>query len=334
MDSKGIKRFKWGIVGPGHIARDFIKDMRLIKECVNEVTGVMSNKLEEARHFAQIFQIPYYFDQIEEMTRIAKPDIVYIATPHPLHFGYTMELLRAHIAILCEKPMAINADQCSQMINCAQDYHTFLMEGMWIRFLPSLHRVLDLLRQGAIGKINSIVASMSYLAPKDLENRFYNPSLGGGSLLDLGIYPVYLSQLILGDPIFIKSTAILSSGQIDKSCAMLLGYPNDCYALLESSIIKEMKNNAVILGEKGIITIMKPWNEKTAGIQVSLNQGKTTTYPCRWEGRGFQFEIRAVLKNLSSGQIENEFHNHSKTLSLINLLDEIRKQAHISYPMD
>jgi predicted dehydrogenase len=332
MDLTQDAKLTWAIIGPGNIARDFIHDMTLVTECKNNVVAVMSNDLGEAEAFATAYHIPYFFNSIQKMLDLASPDIVYISTPHAAHFSQALECLQRHIAVLCEKPMTLNLEQVTALIETSKANRTFLMEGMWIRFLPSIGQVLELLRHNMIGEINSIVADMSYLAPEDAENRFYNPELGGGSLLDLGIYPVYLALLILGLPRLIKTTSLLSSDGIDKSCAIIAEYADSAYAILESSIIKKTEKKAHIYGDKGCITILEPWNEKPAGILVSFYDGTSAKYPCEWEGRGFQFEIAEVIHCLSSHRIESDLHNHMESFRLIGLLDEIRSQAKIVYP--
>ena len=327
--------FKWGVIGPGQIARDFIHDMSLVTEFANTIVAVLSNRLTEAQDFSHEYGVPYAFDQAEQMLREAKPDIVYVATPHPMHHDYTVRCLEKGVAVVCEKPLALNAGQSMQMIGAARDTGAFLLEGMWIRYLPSIRRVLTLLEEEKIGKIQSVTANMSYRAPRNKNNRFYNPDLGGGSLLDLGIYPVYLAVLLLGEPDRIQATALLSPKGIDTSCAVTLVYEaKRAYALAESSITKETDKTAVIWGEKGKITILAPWNERSEGVALTRYDGKTEYYPCAWEGRGFQYEITEALRCISEGKIESDLHDHQESLVLMRVLDEIRRQTGISYPME
>lgn len=324
---------KWGIIGPGNIARDFIADLKWVSGHSNSVIAVMSNKLPEAEKFAKIYHIPSWFDEIDEMLEKASPDIVYIASPHSAHYKESLKCLQHNVPVLCEKPLALNLKQEEEMVNMSHAHHTFLMEGMWIRFLPSLNKVLELLGKGALGQVNSIIADMSYLAPKT-QNRFYDPYLGGGSLLDLGIYPVYLSLLILGKPNNIKAAARLSSEQIDENCAIIFEYADGIYSLLESSIIKNTDRQARIYGENGVLTILKQWNEKPEAITLSLYDHKVEKYPCKWKGRGFQFEVEEVIRCLSANKIESDLHSHEDSLQLIRTLDEIRTKANIVYPVE
>lgn len=325
---------RWGIIGPGQIAHQFVEDMQYATACRNEVSGVMSLSLYEAKEFASQYLIPYYSDKLEDMLKQSKPDVVYIATPHSAHFNAAAECLQHKIPVLCEKPFALNETQGSELIDLSRKNDTFFMEGMWIRFLPDIKRLAALLEQKVIGDLNSLVADMSYCAPRDRDNRFYDPALGGGSLLDLGIYPLYLALITLGVPSGVKATALLTPEAIDRSCAMMLEYDNSAYALLESSIIKETSRTAVFFGSLGRIIIESPWNEKPEGIIVHLYDGAKKTYPCQWEGRGFQLEMDEVAACLLEGHIESTLHSHAESLKLLRLMDEIRNQTGILYPAD
>lgn len=325
---------RWAVIGPGQIAHHFVNDMPLAIKSRNEVVGVMSNDLGEAKEFAEKYHIDYYSDSLENMLENSRPDIVYIATPHAAHFKQASGCLKHRVGVLCEKPCTLNEKQATELIRIAREYHTFLMEGMWIRFLPDFKLIIDLLEQNIIGKLNSVVADMSYKAPEDSGSRFYNPALGGGSLLDLGIYPVYLSLLTLGIPDRIKAVALLSEKRIDKSCAVIFEYTSRAYALLESSIIKNTHKQAIIYGENGMIWIKEPWNEKPSSLLVSLYDGAEIEYPFEWQGRGFQYEIDAVTDCLVHGLIECPLHDYQKSLALIRLMDEIRAQTGITYPFE
>jgi predicted dehydrogenase len=331
MESR-ISQLNWGIVGPGNIARKFVQDMGQVSACLNQVGAVMSSNLQEAEEFAREHHIPFWYDNLESMLEQADIDVVYVASPHVYHYTQTLLCLERHIPVLCEKPLAINWQQAQEMVQASETYQTFLMEGMWIRFLPSLLKVLEWLEEGKIGSIRSLAANMSYLAPKDTGNRFFDPALGGGSLLDLGIYPVFISQLLLGSPLSIKATAALSALRIDESCAMIFEY-SSAYSLLESTLIKPTDNQVCIYGEEGMVTILAPWNEKSPGIRYDQYAGRSEYYSCHWPGRGFQYEINEVIRCLSAGEIQSGLHAHADSLRLMMLLDKIRELTHIHYPV-
>lgn len=260
-------------------------------------------------------------------------DAVYIATPHPQHYEQALACLENKIPVLCEKPITINAEQCEQLIAASKTNQAFLMEGMWIRFLPSISQVLHIIEQGYIGNITSIRASVSYKAPQDPDNRFFDPQLGGGSLLDLGIYPVFLSLLLLGKPNSVKAIGKLSPEGVDEACSILLHYKNGTHAVLESSLVSTLDIPAEIVGDKGIIKILDPWFEKASGIELQRKDDGKIIYPCHWEGHGLYFEVEEVIRCLENKQLSSNLLSHSFSLDMIKILDNIRNQIHVTYDM-
>jgi predicted dehydrogenase len=331
-----MEAFKWGIIGPGSIARDFIDDLKHVKE-PQTVQAVTGRREEKTRKFAEEFKVPQYFTDLEKFLHETKIDGVYIATPHSLHYEEVIACLNRKIPVLCEKPMAINKEQIGKMIACAKENGTFLMEGMWIRFLPSIRKVLEIVQSGKIGNIVTIRASLTYKAPKDDNNRYFNPDLAGGSLLDLGVYPVFLSQLLLGKPDSIKAFARLSDDGIDETCSALLQYAGRATSIIDCSFITENEAVADILGDKGMIRIASPWNEKPAGIrltvykQVGRDDDEVTEHSCEWPGRGFQYEVEEMLDCIDRKQIESKQLSHQLSLDLMDTMDTIRNQVGIRY---
>ena len=327
-----MKEIKWGIVGPGAIAAEFLKDLVHVRKEKHVVKAIVGHRKETTAKFKKAHKIESEFYSIEELVKSQTVDNVYVATPHHLHFEQALELLEAQIPVLCEKPLAVNKEQLSTLVNKSKEKQTFLMEGMWIRCLPSIDKVLELIATGTIGKINSITASMSYKAPYDANNRYFNPELGGGSLLDLGVYPAYLSYLILGKPIEIKAIAKLAPTQVDGAMAALLTHDNGAYSIIESSFIKRSPNEAIIYGEKGSMKIAEPWQEMPAHITVEHYDGSfKQKYKLKWPGRGFQYEVEEMMKCLKNKKIESSLLSHESSLDVIEILDEIRRQTNIKY---
>lgn len=326
--------FTWGIIGPGNIATEFAHDLDLIKTARHRVGAVLSHSLDKAAAFAQQEEATQYFDDMDAFTNEARIDAVYIATPHPLHHAAALHCLQHKIPVLCEKPLAMNSDQVKEIVDAAAKHQTFLMEGMWTRFLPSMLQVLSLIEANAIGKVISVKADMSYKAPYDPGSRYFNPELGGGSLLDLGIYPVFLTQLLLGKPATIQATARLSDKQVDEACAAVLGYNNGAYAFIESSLVTQTALTATIHGETGRIHIGTPWNEQPSGIIVTSYDGKEKHYPCEWEGHGLQYETEEVYHCIRQGKLYSDKYSHQFSLDVMSTLDAIRQQTGIIYPED
>jgi predicted dehydrogenase len=273
LQNDHMEQFKWGIIGPGNIAETFIGDMPLASSGSHTASVVLHKTKEKAEAFADKFGIGTSFDSIHDMVRAGGMDAVYIATPHPFHHKETLICLEHGIPVLCEKPLAINAVQVKEMIDTARRTNTFLLEGMWIRFLPSIIQVLDLVKKGTIGEIVSMHANLIYVAPKEPDSRYFDPERGGGSLLDLGIYPIYLAVLLMGRPVVTFARAKVNSNQIDEHCVVTMEFSKKKWAVCESSLISFTGNSASIHGTLGSIHIPKPWNEKPAAIELVDNEG-------------------------------------------------------------
>ncbi|PZR26925.1 MAG: gfo/Idh/MocA family oxidoreductase [Citrobacter freundii] len=326
-----MKAIRWGIIGPGSIAATFAKDLSLIAQ-PQEIVVVLGHSEDSTRSFAEEFGVKHFYTDASRWLDEIQPDIVYIATPHPDHFNQALFCLERKIPVLCEKPITMNADQCRQLIDLAVANNTFLMEAMWIRFLPSIQMVLDMIENDMIGKVLSVKAATTFKAEPDDNSRYFDPEKGGGSLLDLGIYPVYLALLLLGKPRSIKAFAKLSDKNVDEACSILFQYRSGAYAMLESSLISSSDAPAEITGEKGTIKIYHPWFEKAKGIEINIEGEGKIVYPCSWKGHGMQYETKEALECLKANRIESSLHSHETSLDLISTLDEIRKQIKVVYP--
>lgn len=325
--------FNWGIIGPGKIAQDFISDMKFVENSLHKPAAILSHDLEKAEEFAHQTMAPQAFDHITKFLKGANIHGVYIATPHPLHFKETLLCLAHGLPVLCEKPLGMSGSQVAEMLASSEWHQTFLMEGMWIRFLPSIEQVLYFVQANRIGKVTGIESTLTYVAPPDPNGRYFNPEKGGGSLMDLGIYNVYLSLLLLGMPLSIRANAVLNKTGVDESCRAEFTYSHNRKAILHSSLVEDLGNTAIIQGETGRIIIERPWNEKPTGLILETLSG-TEKVPCNWQGRGFQFEIAEMYSCLMQQKIMSPKLCHATSLDLHTLLDQIRQQSGIRYPFD
>jgi predicted dehydrogenase len=326
-----MKSYKWGVIGPGTIAEYFASDLRLVKP-PQMITAVLSDLEKSANEFANKYNIEKRFLGLDDFISNSKMDIVYIATPHPLHYEAVKACLQNHIPVLCEKPIVINHEQFEDIQNLSKINKTFMMEGMWIRFLPHVKKLLELISGNKIGEVISVQASMSFKAPRDEGNRYFDPEKGGGSLLDLGVYCVFLSTILLGMPSSIKAIGKLSDKNIDEACAILLSYNNNSYTMLESSLLVKQNGPAEIFGSTGVIRLLSPWFEKSRGIEVESNNGEIHKTSFDWEGHGLQFEIEEVISCISNKKIESDLMPHALTKTILEIMDKIRDQIHVSYP--
>ncbi len=325
-----MQETRWGVIGPGNIARQFAKDLALLPS-PQVVHAVLGHSTDSTDQFAKEFNVPNIYNELDQFVKDDGIDIVYVATPHTLHYEQVLACLENKLPVLCEKPMVINREQCEELVNTAKKNSTFLMEGMWLRFLPSIQHLLAIIAEDKIGNIVSIKATMCYKAPYDPESRYFNPELGGGSLLDLGIYPVFLTYLLLGKPDTIKAIGTLSKEKVDLTCSVLFHYKNGQHAVLESSLATGTDLPAEISGDKGIIRILNPWFEKSAGLEWENFEKEKNIYPTSWDGHGLQFEAQEVLNCLSRNETESKIIPHQFSLDIMEIMDEIREQIRLVY---
>lgn len=326
------KIIKWGIIGIGKIAHKFASDLQPIENA--ELLAVASTSLERATDFAQKFGAKYIYNQYEAIFQTPDLDAIYIATTHATHAEHTILCLNNKMPVLCEKPLAINALQVEKMLEAAQENDTFLMEAMWTRFLPATKKLLNLIfEENAIGKIKTIHADFGFLAPFIPEKRIFNPDLGGGALLDIGIYPAYLSLLLLGYPSEIQSVSTFSETGVDETTSFILKYNNDATAVLNCSFVATTRTDAIIYGENGYIYIHPRFIE-TKKITLYKKDAEPVDYTFERETIGYNYEIEEVNNCLRENKKQSDLMPHSMSRQLINLLDAIRQKSGIVYAAD
>lgn len=322
-------KIKWGIIGLGGIANKFATDLLLVENCTLE--AVASRNLEKAEAFSKQYNSNNFYGSYEELLQNELVNIVYIATPHNSHERYTILALKHKKAVLCEKPFAINKKQVFKMIEASKNNQIFLMEAMWTRFNPSIKKIKNLIDKGEIGEIKYINADFSFKANTAIQ-RIYDKELGGGSLLDIGIYPVFLAYLLLGIPTEINAKAHFYESGADSQLAMLFNYKN-AQAILFSSFNSTSKRIAKISGTLGEIIINMPWNETDSfSIQLNNESEKFITLPTI--GRGYSHQIIECNTCLQQHKIESDTWSHKNSLDLINLLDIIREEINLTYNED
>lgn len=327
------EKIRWGILGGGKIAAKFADDLRLVADA--SLTAIASRDEQKAAEFAEKFSIPHTFHSYEAMARSPAVDVIYIATPHGFHHEHVMLCLQHKKAVLCEKAFALNVQQAREMISLARQQNVFLMEAFWTKFLPQYQKVLEIILSGTIGEIKWIEADFGFRAPDPPAQRLYDPLLGGGSLLDIGIYPVFLAQSLLGKPISITASMTAYSTGVDEQCAMTLTFPDGAIASLSSTFAADTPVEAVIAGTKGRILLRDRFHNAISRVELVV--GKDAPQPVevhREEGAGYQFEARHVNACLKKGLTESPIMTHADTLMLMETLDRIRVACDIRYPVD
>ena len=323
------KIYNWGIIGLGKIANKFAQDLADHEN--SKLHAVASRSIDRAKAFAENYKAPHHFGNYQDLLSCPDLDIIYIATPHVQHWENTLMCLNAKIPVLCEKPFAMNTQQVQQMTALAKEKQTFLMEAIWTRFSPSMKKALEIIDQGLIGEVLSLKADFGFKAPFDPEKRLFNPDLGGGSLLDIGIYPVFLALLVLGKPSAIKAFAKIGPTKVDEECGILFQYESGKIAHLHSTLINATKTEAFIYGSKGTIHLHSQWHRPT-NITLIREGERPEEFQLEKSGFGYGYEIEEVVKCLSEGKTESELLPLSFSEDLMDLLDKIRIEAGIHYP--
>ncbi len=321
---------RWGILGPGKIARSFANDLQLTEKGV--LSAVASRSRERAEAFATEYNVPNCFSSYEGMLASDTIDVVYIATPHTGHEQWAVKAMEHGKHVLCEKPLGINLAQVERMIASAKKNQVFLMEALWSRFNPSIQKIKKWVDAGKIGPIGYVHADFAFYGlDKDEKGRLLNPALAGGSLLDIGIYPIFLSYLLLGLPKRILSSSNFHHTGAEVQTSMIFEY-DKAQAILYSGLTTNSQMRAEIQGRKGTIFIDPRWHE-TQGFSIVID-GKEEKHPLPTVGKGYSYEIKEVQKCLQSGKLESEVWTHQNSRDLISLMDEIRRQTGIIFPSE
>ncbi|MBI5914892.1 MAG: Gfo/Idh/MocA family oxidoreductase [Bacteroidetes bacterium] len=323
------KTINWGILAPGRIAHKFAHDLRMVEGA--RLHAVASRSLERAAGFAAEYGAPHAYGSYEELLDCPGLDVVYVASPHTGHFGHTLLCLERGIPVLCEKPFAVNAAQARKMVETARANNTFLMEALWTRFIPLFKEALRLLDSGYIGALKTIRADFGFRANFPPEHRVFNPALGGGSLLDVGIYPVFLATLLWGKPEGVMASAVFGASGADDSCAMILEYPGNRLAILDCSLVVRTEIEAYLYGETGTMCLHNRFiNPEELSISFYEKSAEHIAMPC--VGHGYYHEILEVNECLRQGKKESGKLPLDFSLQLMETLDQVRREAGIVYP--
>ncbi|HOU67294.1 MAG TPA: Gfo/Idh/MocA family oxidoreductase [Paludibacteraceae bacterium] len=315
-----MRNYRWAILGAGHIAEKFSESLKVCQQA--ELYAVASRSLDKAENFRKDFGFKKAYGSYEEMLADPSVDIVYIATPNNLHFEHTMMSLNAGKAVLCEKPFGLNKSQVDQMIRKAQEKKLFLMEALWSRFLPSILKVKKEIEAGRIGTPKVLQAEFGFKAEYNENSRLFNPSLGGGSVFDIGIYPLFLSLYLFGYPTEIKAISIPAPTGTDMTTSMLLKHKNGEISNLTSSFALRMETDARIYGEKGYLKLHRMFHMPTK-LVCKIGDEDETELPIHWVGNGYNYEALEVMKCLDEGLTESRELPFSFSEDLISLIDKV-----------
>lgn len=324
------KKVKWAILGCGGIARAFAKDLAFVPQA--KIVAAGSRDINKAKAFADEFNADYAFGSYNQLVKCDDVDIVYIATPHPMHFEDTMMALENGKAVLCEKPFTLNASQASGLIQYARDKKLFLMEAMWTRFIPATIKIKQLMSDNAIGQVKVFSADFGVNFKFDPLHRAFNPNLGGGALLDLGVYPISFASMVFAcQPKKIASVVDIGSTGVDFNSSISFSYSDGAVASIHCGLTANTPRHANICGTKGRIIIDSPFFcSKRFTLELDSSESKVFDIP--FDGHGLRFEAQHCCQLLSEGAIESPIMPLDETLAIIQTMDEIRKQWNLKYP--
>lgn len=318
-------KIRWGIIGTGTIANTFAADLLLVEDGI--LQAVASRGLEKAEAFGRKYKSVKSYGTYEELAEDPDVDVVYIATPHVLHKENTLLCLNNKKAVLCEKPIAINAIDTKEMIDCARANGVFLMEAMWTRFLPQIKWVREVIENGEIGDVRWIKADFGYAIGADYpaSGRLLNKELGGGSLLDVGIYPLSFVHMIMKkDPVKICSSLVIGDTGVDLAFVGHFIYDQGEVATLFSAVQAETEQEVHISGTKGAIHIPNCWFGDEVTVTYANGEKQYRKIPRK--GKGYTYEIEEVNKLLREGRLESDINPLDETLKIMRFADEIAKK--------
>lgn len=321
--------FRWGILGAGGIAHKFATGLSVLPDA--QLIAVGSRTQQNADKFGDTFNIPHRHASYEALANDPEVDAIYVATPHPFHKENTILCLNAGKAVLCEKPFAINTAEAQEMVKVARDKGVFLMEAMWSRFLPTIIKAQELIASGEIGEVRMLNADFGFRTSVNEDSRLFNLALGGGALLDVGIYPLSLAYLLFGKPVTIASAAHLGETGADEQAAIVLSYDKGQLALLSTAIRTNTAHEALIYGTDGYIRIPDWWHAN----RLILNKGgKEQTFDVPHDGNGYGHEAAEVARCVRAGKLESDTMSLDETLAIMQTMDAIRAQWGLKYPSD
>ncbi len=321
-------RIRWGILATGTIANRFVSDLRLLPDA--EVTAVGSRTLPAARTFAARHGIPRAYGSWQELVEDRDVDVVYVATPHSAHREATLTCLAAGKAALTEKPLTLDRVTSHELVEAARSAGVFLMEAVWTRCFPAIRRVAGLIADGTIGAVTAVHADFGLAGPFEPTSRLRDPKLGGGALLDLGMYPVTIAHIALGVPDEITAWARLTEEGVDENTAMVFGYATGALAALSCSLVGDTPRRAAITGTEGRIELPRDFI-RPDGYTLYRGDAPGETVEMPFEGWGYHFEAAEVHRCLREGLTESRVVPLAETLAVMGTLDTVRARIGVEY---
>jgi predicted dehydrogenase len=322
-------QIRWGILGTGFIADSFVSD--IIADGMT-VTAVGSRSQESADAFAARHKIPAAHASYDDLVADPDVDIVYVATPHPMHAENATLALNAGKHALVEKAFTLNASEAQSLVDLAAEKNLVVLEAMWTRWLPHMVRLREILAAGTIGDVRTVIADHNQKLPSDPKHRINAPELGGGALLDLGIYPVSFAWDMLGEPATIAAISSPTATGVDRQTAILFGYPDGQQAVLHTALDTAGPNAASVIGTRGWVALKGTFYAPTSFTVFDSDGAVLEEYDGAVAERGMQYQAREAERLISAGLTAGDILPPAESVAIMRTLDEIRRQIGLRYP--
>lgn len=324
-----MEKLRLGIIGPGRIVRRVMTDIPRCEKV--ELWAIASRDIERAKAAAEEYGARKYFGSYEEMAECPEIDIVYIATPNNCHLEQALLMLNHKKHVICEKPLAMNGDEARRMVSCARENGVFLMEAMWTRVMPAMQKLLSLVKSGEIGEVNQIFGCFGCSFGYDPESRFFMPELGGGSLLDLGVYPLMAVTGFLGyKPVRVSPSAKLAPSGVDARMSLTLDYENGATAQIFSSCDAESRSELILFGTKGSVYATDFWHMESFTLRKSGEADKVYAFKKEHEGHRHEFDHAAEC--IMKGLTESPELTLDESIAISDIMTNARHECGIFYP--
>lgn len=324
-----MTKIRWGILGTGAIAGTFVEGLKVLPDA--EIPAVGSRSEASAEKFGDAKGIPRRYPTYEDLVADPDVDVVYVATPHPFHAENVELCLNAGKAVLCEKPFTMNAAEAERVVGLARERGLFLMEGMWSRFFPLMGELRRLLAGGGIGEVRMLTADFGFRTDLNPRSRLFDPGLGGGALLDVGVYCVSLASMVLGPPSRAVGLAHLGETGVDEQAALVLEHGEGRLSNLSFGVRTRTPQEATVLGTEGRVRVHSDWWRPEA-MTVSRSGEDDRTIEAPVSGNGFNYEAAEVMECLRAGKTESDIMPLDETVNALRRMDEVRAGWGLRYP--
>lgn len=319
------KKIRWGIIGLGNIANQFASDLKLIEEA--ELVAAASRDINKAKQFAEEHDCNRFYGSYDQIFTDAQVDIIYIATPHDSHAELSIKAMENGKHVLCEKPLSLSYNDALRMTEASKKYNKFFMEAFWTRFIPSIREVFSKIKNGNIGEIKYINADFAFIN-RELGTRLTDKKLGGGALYDIGVYPLFLSYVVLGVPKEVIAKSTYHTTGVDLQTTMILQYES-AQAVLHAGLVSASDMKATISGTVGRIDIDSPWF-MTEGYSVFVDE-QEEKFHIPNIGKGYAHEAIECHNCIKNNQIESKLWSHQNSLDLSKITEDVRKQIGLEF---